>query len=73
MTKQSKSNFTLLRACLIVEDEEELKYPEEYLDAWQWLIDTGHVWKLQGWYGRTATMLISDGTCTMAIEKDEEE
>ena len=73
MTKQNKAKFTLHRACMIVEGEDEPLYPKEYLDAWQWLIDTGHVWKLQGWYGRTATMLISDGTCTMAIEKDEEE
>ena len=33
----------------------------EVLSAWQWLIDEGHVWRLQGWYGRTATDLIEDG------------
>lgn len=71
MTKQNKSNFTLHRACMIVEGEEEPSYPKEYLDAWQWLINTGHVWKLQGWYGRTARLLISDGTCTMPIVKEE--
>lgn len=31
--------------------------------AWQHLIDTGYVWVLQGWFGRTATQLIKDGIC----------
>lgn len=34
------------------------------LDAWQHLIDTGLVWSLQGFYGRTAARLIEDGLCT---------
>ena len=36
------------------------------VQAWQVLIDTGLAWKLQGWFGRTATRLIEDGICTKA-------
>lgn len=35
--------------------------------AWQYLIDTGIVWQLQGWYGRTAAQLIENGVCTSAL------
>lgn len=34
---------------------------EEQLEAWQYLVDTGLAWTLQGWYGRTAKALIDAG------------
>lgn len=34
---------------------------DEQLQAWQSLVDSGLIWKLQGWYGRTATQLINQG------------
>ena len=37
---------------------------EQVIEAWQYLIDTGLVWQLQGWFGRTATDLIERGICT---------
>ena len=34
---------------------------DEYLEAWQLLVDTGTCWKLQGCFGRYATALIEAG------------
>ena len=36
----------------------------EEVEAWQHLIDTGVVWQLQGFFGRTAKDLIAQGVCT---------
>ncbi len=49
-------------ACAITEgfcDEEPTR--EELIEAWQYLHDTGWAYKLQGWYGRTATNLLAEG------------
>ena len=37
---------------------------DQYIDAWQTLVDTGLAWQLQGWFGRTAANLIDAGLCT---------
>jgi hypothetical protein len=34
---------------------------DEYLQAWQYLVDSGLAWQLQGFFGRTATQLIEQG------------
>ena len=42
---------------------------EEQIAAWQYLIDNGECWTLQGWFGRTATRLIEEGICKRRGEK----
>ena len=63
--KQTK--LTNYKATMIAEGVQEPDYPEQYIEAWRHLIDTGLVWKLQGWFGRTAQTLISEWICTVAI------
>jgi hypothetical protein len=36
---------------------------EQQVEAWQHLIDTGLAYSLQGWFGRAAENLISQGVC----------
>lgn len=36
---------------------------DQYIQAWQHLIDTGLAWQLQGFFGRTARQLINEGVC----------
>ena len=50
-----------LQAIMIIEDGCTSATPTQ---AFQYLIDTGIVWTLQGWYGRTAKALIEQGICT---------
>lgn len=51
-------------ACAIVEGfDGEQHSPKEVIGAWQYLIDTGLCWRLQGWYGKTAASLIDEGIC----------
>jgi hypothetical protein len=45
----------------IAEGFVECDSEEQYLQAWQELVNTGLAWKLQGWFGRTATALIERG------------
>ncbi len=51
---------SVIQAIEIIEGDCE---SASYAQAFQYLIDTGHVWTLQGWYGRTAIGLINLGIC----------
>ena len=47
---------------------------DEETAAWQFLIDTGLAWRLQGnygWFARTARRLIDEGLCTYTDRADE--
>ena len=48
-------------AIFICEGITEAKNELEYIQAWQHLVDTGICWQLQGWFGRTANMMIARG------------
>lgn len=41
----------------------EAENEEQVIEAWQFLIDTGLCWRLQGWFGRRARDLIASGVC----------
>ena len=42
---------------------------EQVVELFQYLINTGLVWQLQGFYGRTARDLIENGLCTLPAKK----
>ena len=60
-----------LTAVLIAEGAEDTD-KSTWVTAWQHLIDTGLVWKLQGYFGRQAQRLIDDGTCRMPPQTEEQ-
>ena len=74
---QNKLNFftvsDVYTACGIIEEFVEIPtYVDAYeanVQAWQYLIDSGHAWTLQGWYGRNAHALIQDGVCKLPQRK----
>jgi len=55
--------MTPINAVLIAEGEIETDQ-ETQIDAWQYLVDTGIVWTLQGSFGRMAQELIDQDVIT---------
>ena len=54
--------MNLLEAVRVIEGDIK-STKQRRIHAWQWMIDEGHAWKLQGWYGRQAMDLIEQGIC----------
>lgn len=57
----SKQKMSDLDAVITIEGGDASD--KEIIAAFQHLIDTGVVWSLQGFYGRTAKSLIERGIC----------
>lgn len=51
----------------LVEGFVDAESEEQVIEAWQYLIDTGLAWHLQGCFGRTARDLINEGICTAPV------
>jgi len=64
--------LTPYEAIGIAEGFVESDSQEQTIEAWQFLIDTGMAWTLQGWFGRQAMDLIDAGICTPQPERQEE-
>ena len=54
----------IFEAVEIAEGLQDPQDEEQYIEAWQMLIDTGYAWTLQGWFGRRAVEMIEAGYCT---------
>ena len=67
-----RNDERLYEAVGIAEGFIEAKNDTECIAAWQYLIDTGMAWNLQGWFGREANRLIEDGHCKLAGSSPEE-
>ena len=61
--------LTNLEATMIAEGAQEPESDEQYIAAWQHLIDTGLAWSLQGFFGRTASTMIQNGLCYYPVKK----
>jgi hypothetical protein len=46
---------------------------EQVIEAWQYLLDTGLVWNLQGFFGRTAVAMIKEGILEVKDAEDNPE
>lgn len=61
-----KSSYDACAAIEGFDGEDHTK--EEIIEAFQFLIDNGDAWKLQGFYGRGAQALINQGACRPRIQ-----
>ena len=51
----------------------EAESQEQFIEAWQFLLDTGLVWTLQGFFGRTAVSMIKEGILEVKDAEDNPE
>jgi hypothetical protein len=55
------NKMTAHQAIGLAEGFIEAESEEQVIEAWQYLLDVGLVWQLQGFFGRTAVAMIKDG------------
>ena len=68
MTTSTQINWTPYDASACVEGFDGEDHDQEtIISAWQYLLDTGLCWRLQGWYGRTANQRIEEGFITPPV------
>ena len=58
---KQKETMTPYKAVGIAEGFIQVETEQEVLEAWQYLVDTGMAWTLQGSFGRMAQNLINEG------------
>jgi len=61
MRKEKKQKMDSYTAVGLAEGFIEADSEDEIIEAWQYLVNTGLAWQLQGFFGRTAKRLIEDG------------
>ena len=58
MTSRKEKDVDRYTAVGLAEGFIEAENEDQVLQAWQYLVDTGLAWQLQGFFGRTANNLI---------------
>ena len=69
LTNKQKAEM-LYNATMITEGAMNETNDKSYIQAWQHLVDTGVVWELQGFFGRAAHRMLSEGTLRPAPIED---
>ena len=60
--------MTSFDAIGIAEGFIEARDEDQVVEAWQYLVNTGLAWQLQGWFGRTAQALIEQGIIDAPVQ-----
>jgi hypothetical protein len=60
-TERKGDKMTAYDAIGLAEGFVEAENEEQVIEAWQFLLDTGLIWQLQGMFGRQAVSMIEEG------------
>jgi hypothetical protein len=69
-TERKGDKMTVYDAIGLAEGFVEAESEEQVIEAWQFLLDTGMVWSLQGMFGRQAVSMIEEGILVVKDAKD---